>query len=727
MIDKFKGMNVELDLPNQVEFNRRKNVNQDQRLDTLSSQLAELLAQEPAGYLPEVFYGLTAGQQTYRFPADYQFVVDDLEGNEGDSYEIYDEAQSEAYIPAIAVQVDEDKLQVIIKGDYPVSGETFKVVNMRDGSDYEVTLSGALLLQDASYLGALDAEDYKNKQISVLHDLASNLDNVMFCSIDYNNDGNFNWLSIGSFTHGTDGKSIYAVTNATLSTVVSKLKAGDSIVATEAMTPEFGGETYTWNTGDVYQAVTINPYTFYQLGNIRGPQGATGSTGPSGADGEDGETPTITDGYWYIGGVSTGVKAVGTDGTDGTDGSSFQMQSGLYSVPANESQTGNVDPDGNPLQTLPTLPTTGITGKGYVVYDPLTTPLSPYYDLYWANDGDNSWTIIHPFNGVPGQDGTNGLTPFIGANGNWWIGTTDTGTQAQGPAGPAGPSGIETIEGTQSNPILIYETFYNLLPGQFYFLKGYVKGSTNDTSTHSILNGNTNAVDADAKMLVYHISTNRLLLFDSGYDGTNFTIGSSFASGGVCRVITGRTSSPYISGSVAGFALEKIPMPISETPVSTTYNYKVLTTNNTTSYTPTADYHPATKKYVDDNAVVTHLYRHHIQSYAPSASYYLGFWCEIVNTSSTAITTMSQFTTALYNGGYRRSGTGNEPGELLVQGYLKNGSTYNPLLALASEDGTKLTAVALNSLSNSSYSSLFYRTSDSSPVGTISDSVTQIS
>lgn len=37
--------------------------------------------------------------------------------------------------------------------------------------------------------------------------------------------------------------------------------------------------------------------------------------------------------------------------------------------------------------------------------------------------------------------GDNGLTPFIGANGNWWIGETDTGVQAEGREGPAGPQG----------------------------------------------------------------------------------------------------------------------------------------------------------------------------------------------------------------------------------------------------------------------------------------------
>lgn len=32
----------------------------------------------------------------------------------------------------------------------------------------------------------------------------------------------------------------------------------------------------------------------------------------------------------------------------------------------------------------------------------------------------------------PDRFGINGLTPYIGDNGNWWIGYTDTGTKAEG-------------------------------------------------------------------------------------------------------------------------------------------------------------------------------------------------------------------------------------------------------------------------------------------------------
>ena len=42
--------------------------------------------------------------------------------------------------------------------------------------------------------------------------------------------------------------------------------------------------------------------------------------GAQGKDGEDGKTPYIQDGYWYIDGVNTNVKAEGVDGKDGAPG-----------------------------------------------------------------------------------------------------------------------------------------------------------------------------------------------------------------------------------------------------------------------------------------------------------------------------------------------------------------------------------------------------------------------
>lgn len=44
--------------------------------------------------------------------------------------------------------------------------------------------------------------------------------------------------------------------------------------------------------------------------------------------------------------------------------------------------------------------------------------------------------------GDPGVSGTNGITPHIGTNGNWWLGTTDTGKPSRGEKGEQGPDAL---------------------------------------------------------------------------------------------------------------------------------------------------------------------------------------------------------------------------------------------------------------------------------------------
>lgn len=45
------------------------------------------------------------------------------------------------------------------------------------------------------------------------------------------------------------------------------------------------------------------------------------------------------------------------------------------------------------------------------------------------------------------SNGGDGLTPFIGANGNWWIGEEDTGVKAQGEKGDTGSVGAAGKDG----------------------------------------------------------------------------------------------------------------------------------------------------------------------------------------------------------------------------------------------------------------------------------------
>ena len=50
--------------------------------------------------------------------------------------------------------------------------------------------------------------------------------------------------------------------------------------------------------------------------------------------------------------------------------------------------------------------------------------------------------------GVPGEKGADGQTPFVGENGNWWIGSIDTGIAVAGRDGKDGKDGANGINGT---------------------------------------------------------------------------------------------------------------------------------------------------------------------------------------------------------------------------------------------------------------------------------------
>lgn len=52
-------------------------------------------------------------------------------------------------------------------------------------------------------------------------------------------------------------------------------------------------------------------------------------------------------------------------------------------------------------------------------------------------------------NGKPGATGADGVTPHIGDNGNWYIGSTDTGKPSRGVAGAKGADGANGKDGAQ--------------------------------------------------------------------------------------------------------------------------------------------------------------------------------------------------------------------------------------------------------------------------------------
>ena len=62
-------------------------------------------------------------------------------------------------------------------------------------------------------------------------------------------------------------------------------------------------------------------------------------------------------------------------------------------------------------------------------------------------DGSAEQTVEIPDGGT-GKDGKDGITPTIGANGNWYLGDEDTGKPSRGATGPQGADGKDGTNGT---------------------------------------------------------------------------------------------------------------------------------------------------------------------------------------------------------------------------------------------------------------------------------------
>lgn len=119
--------------------------------------------------------------------------------------------------------------------------------------------------------------------------------------------------------------------------------------------------------------------------------------------GRDGQAPHVGEnGNWWIGSTDTGVKAAGKDGKDGLNGK-----------------------------------------DGLSAYEQWQL-LVAQGELDWPKDqlSQNDFYLF-----LKGQDGSNGVTPHVGTNGNWYIGATDTGIPARGEKGDKGDKGEKGEDG----------------------------------------------------------------------------------------------------------------------------------------------------------------------------------------------------------------------------------------------------------------------------------------
>ena len=202
------------------------------------------------------------------------------------------------------------------------------------------------------------------------------------------------------------------------------------------------------------------------LNGTNGQNGANGKDGINGLDGKDG-----ADGKNGKDGID------GANGSDGINAKNIEVQraesyiqwryegdewQNLVAIADIEGPAGQNGTDGANGKTPEFRVSENILQWRYVD-DEIWLNL---YDLSVLKglDGKDGADGINGKDGADGKDGTNGQngsdgkdgkTPFIGENGNWWIGEIDTGIKA---AGTDGKDGINGIDGTDGKQIEIQKT-----------------------------------------------------------------------------------------------------------------------------------------------------------------------------------------------------------------------------------------------------------------------------
>ncbi len=250
----------------------------------------------------------------------------------------------------------------------------------------------------------------------------------------------------------------------------------------------------TGEIGPTGAALTYEDLTPEQKAELVGPTGATGNIGPTGLTGAIGPTgpqgpigpagknakqysttDTTVEGYenvWvyfaniinYDTSIAVGDVIVFSNANYGII-SSIAEDHVVISIAI--SMRGPTGPQGPQGIQGPTGDTgiQGPTGISIISVTKVgTADLIDTYRITFSNDSTFDYTVtngaagnVGPI-GPTGQTGATGTTPHIGANGTWWIGSTDTGVKAQGPAGsngakgdtgPTGPTGDAGADGKE--------------------------------------------------------------------------------------------------------------------------------------------------------------------------------------------------------------------------------------------------------------------------------------
>ena len=290
-----------------------------------------------------------------------------------------------------------------------------------------------------------------------------------------------------------------------------KVEIPNSILVTLSGQTSRGVKGIEVREADGHLIFTLTDGKEMDMGSVMGPQGPKGDTGAKGEKGDRGEkgdtgatgakgdkgdpgatgpqgiTPTIGENEnWYLGNVDTGKPSRGRQGEKGEKGETGATgATGPKGDTGPKGETGPRGPQG--LQGIQGEPGKGLTISGYYATEQalaaaVTNPTAgdaygvgtaEPYDIYIYDGVTSAWVNNGPLQGAkgekgdkgdtgaqgePGKDGrpgaagapgTDGITPTIGANGNWFLGSTDTGKPSRGEKGEQGVQGPQGEQGAK--------------------------------------------------------------------------------------------------------------------------------------------------------------------------------------------------------------------------------------------------------------------------------------
>lgn len=266
--------------------------------------------------------------------------------------------------------------------------------------------------------------------------------------------------------------------------------------------------------------------------------------------------------------------------------------------------------------------------QGYSAYEVYVQNGGTLSETEWlaslkGKDGQNG------SDGLNGTNGQDGITPTIGDNGNWYLGNTDTGKPSRGEKGDTGGVSLEEVTAITGNLENLNTEDKSNLVNAINEVANSSGGSSgiefvdtiNSSSTESSTYTNFGREIGEAIIKVTENGTkNGILIIKNNQEFGIFKVSRSGTSGSYSAYIMAGTS--YFTQSDLDYSYFYFiygQLSIDSSNVvkvcnvfkKVMYNQgKLLTMNNTTSYTPSSDYNPTTKKYVDDaiaSAITTSL------------------------------------------------------------------------------------------------------------------------